>query len=684
MAANPCSRAWRGRSGRRSWGSWVLERVGRPLPVPLPYEERRAPAAKGIERVLAGLAAWLGAATRWRHLPGLRSIVGLVNAHGAALAALPAEQLAASTRDLARRLRGQRRQRRADVAESLAIVRETAARRIDQQAYDVQVLGAYAMLSGFIAQMATGEGKTLTAVLAAGCMGLSGRPVHVVTVNDYLARRDAEYGRPVYEALGLSVGVVVTGQSFAERRAAYAADIVYCTNKELTFDYLRDRIVLGARDSTPALKFEALREGGSRLPELRLRGLHFALVDEADSVLIDEARTPLIISAQTPSPVDPGTAEDALGLAAELQPGRHYEVVASHKRIVLTPAGRDAIAEFAEGRGQGWRGVIRREELMRQALSALLLFHRDQQYLVRDGKVVIIDEHTGRAMPDRSWSDGLHQLIEIKEGCQPSPARTTIARMTYQRFFRRYLLLSGMTGTAAPVATELKAIYGTDVVAIPTHRKVRRVVHRPRVFPTAERKWHAVVSRVGELHRLGVPVLIGTHTVAASLDAGRRLTAAGLPHTVLSARQDEAEADTVAAAGLLGAITVATNMAGRGTDIKLGPGVEALGGLHVLMTERHEARRIDLQLAGRSARQGQPGCFEAYLSLEDDILADGPGAVLAGIARTVRPLVGEWPGRVAVDVAQWRLERVHHRMRSSLLKSDEMQSTTMAFSGRPE
>jgi len=662
----------------------VLELARSALPAPVPYEERRVRAPKGADRLVAGLAARLGAAFRWRHLPGLRRILRRVNARGEGLAAASDDGLLAEARRLSQRLRRQHRATRDDLAAVLALVRETASRRIGQRAYDVQVLGAYAMLRGYIAQMATGEGKTLTAVLAAGCMGLSGRAVHVVTVNDYLARRDAEYGRPVYEALGLSVGVVVTGQSFAERRAAYAADIVYCTNKELTFDYLRDRIVLGARDGTAALKFEALREGGSRLPELRLRGLHCALVDEADSVLIDEARTPLIISAQTPSPVDPGTADDALSFAASLRPGQHYEVVVSQKRIVLTAAGRDAIATFAEGRGQGWRGVVRREELMRQALSALLLFHRDQQYMVRDGKVVIIDEHTGRAMPDRSWSDGLHQLIEIKEGCQPSPARTTIARMTYQRFFRRYSLLSGMTGTAAPVATELKAIYGTDVVAIPTHRRVRRIVRPPRVFSTVDHKWRAVVARVGELHGRGVPVLIGTHTVAASLDASRRLTEAGLAHSVLNARQDQSEAETVSAAGLLGAITVATNMAGRGTDIKLGPGVEDLGGLHVLMTERHEARRIDLQLAGRSARQGQPGCFETYLSLEDDILADGPGAVLARVARALRPVLGQWPGRLAIDVAQWRLERIHHRMRASLLKSDEMQSTTMAFSGRPE
>jgi preprotein translocase subunit SecA len=322
--------------------------------------------------------------------------------------------------------------------------------------------------------------------------------------------------------------------------------------------------------------------------------------------------------------------------------------------------------------------------MARQALSALHLFHRNEQYLVRDGKVQIIDEHTGRAMPDRAWSDGLHQMIEVKEACEPSPRRVTIARMTYQRFFRRYRFLAGMSGTARQVAHELWSVYRLPVVRIPTHRPIQRIHRADRVLPDTIAKWDVAMARITELHERGVPILLGTRSVASSEAAAERLAVAKLPHQVLSAEQDAHEADIVALAGDRGRITVATNMAGRGTDIKLAEGVEELGGLHVLMVDRHEARRIDDQLAGRSGRQGQKGHFEAILSLEDPLL-DFPGSgVLRAIDVSVRPFVGEAFARWLLRFAQWRTERIHAQMRRDLLKSDETQSQILAFTGRPE
>jgi preprotein translocase subunit SecA len=316
--------------------------------------------------------------------------------------------------------------------------------------------------------MATGEGKTLTATLVAGAAGLAGTPIHVITVNDYLVQRDAELMRPLYAALGLSVGVVIAGQNAAERRAAYACDITYCTNKELAFDYLRDRMVLGQSVGDLTLKMEALSSGSPRTRQLRLRGLHFALIDEADSVLIDEARTPLIISGTAESEIDADAVAHALELAATLRAGTDYVLSTEERRVFLTEQGQQRVAAFAEGRGAIWRGVITREELARQALSAIHLFRKGEQYVIANDKVQIVDEYTGRIMPDRFWSDGLHQMVEHKEGCVQSERRTTIARITYQRFFRRYRRLGGMSGTLQPVARELWQVYRLPVVRIPT------------------------------------------------------------------------------------------------------------------------------------------------------------------------------------------------------------------------
>lgn len=655
-----------------------------PPPMPVLYAERQDTRKSPLDQYAGRILAYAVAAGSRRRARGLAGILPKVAALDVDMQSLSDAELSARARKVSLTLRRQPGFPMDAVAECFAVIREFSGRLSGRRHYPVQMLGAYAMIRGNLAEMATGEGKTLTAALAAGTVGLSGMPVHVVTVNDYLATRDAELTSPIYHALGLSVGIVVSGQSVEERRAAYAADITYCTNKELAFDYLRDRIVLGQRDGNLRLKLEAVQEAAPRSTQLRLRGLHFAIVDEADSVLVDEARTPLVISGEAKGEILAETARQALDFAAELAPGIDYHLVTEQSRIVLTPEGRERIAAFAVGHGKAWRGVIVREEYVRQALSALHLFHKGEQYLVRDGKVQIIDQHTGRLMPDRAWSDGLHQMIEVKENCKPSARRTTIARMTYQRFFRRYRHLSGMTGTTRNVVRELWNVYRLPVVTIPTHKPKKRKALVDRVLPTGAQKWQAAIARISELHARGIPVLLGTGSVASSIAASERLAAAGLPHLVLNAAQDNAEAAIVAEAGERGRITVATSMAGRGTDIHLAEGVEELGGLHVIMLDRHEARRIDEQLAGRSGRQGQPGCYQAILSLDDPLVDFAASKLLRNLCRIATPVVGEGPSRWLLRHAQVRAERIHARMRSDLLKSDENQIRTLAFSGRPE
>jgi preprotein translocase subunit SecA len=643
--------------------------------------ERRETALEAIFAVAQ--SQWVAAASR-RRARKLNPIVRLVDSHAAEFRALALADFPAVARQTAIALRRDPSFPDAAVARAFALIRELSERILGKRHFDVQVVGAFAMIRGMLAEMATGEGKTLTATLVAGAAGLAGVPIHVVTVNDYLARRDAELMGPLYASLGLSVGTVVGGQTAEERRAAYACDIAYCTNKELAFDYLRDRMVLGQTAGDLPLKVETLHSPSPRSRRLRLRGLHFALVDEADSVLVDEARTPLIISGGADGTIDAATVASALKLAASLEAGVDFIVSNEERRIYLTAEGQARVEKFAQALAGHWRSVVSREELARQALAAVHLFHRGEHYVVVDGKVRIVDEYTGRIMPDRLWSDGLHQMIEHKEGCALSERRSTIARITYQRFFRRYRRLAGMSGTLQPVAAELWRVYRLPVVAIPTAKPVLRI-HRPDVVATTdEEKWRRVIARVASLHERGVPVLIGTRSVASSERASALLRAASLPHTVLNATQDRREAEIVAEAGERGRITVATNMAGRGADIRLGAGVKELGGLHVIMTERHDARRIDLQLAGRAGRQGEPGSFEAILSLEDALMDAESSIALSAFAKAATRFLGAWAGREASNYAQRRAERLHARMRADLLRSDQWRMRTLAFTGKPE
>jgi preprotein translocase subunit SecA len=570
------------------------------------------------------------------------------------------------------------------VARSFALVRETSGRTLGMRHFDVQLHGGWVMLNGMIAEMETGEGKTLTATLAACTAALAGLPVHVITVNDYLTSRDADQMRPIYAALGLSVGTVVNGQQPPQRREMYRRDVTYCTNKELTFDYLRDRIALGRNPNRIQLSIERLAGGQGRAGQLVLRGLFFAIVDEADSVLIDEARTPLIISSRSDQAPERAMYEAALDAAAQLRPGTDFVIDDKDRAVLLEVAGKERLAGMATDMPDLFSGKRRREELLTQALTALHVFQRDKQYLVRDEKVQIIDEYTGRILPDRSWEQGLHQMVEAKEGVPLTSQQSSIARMTYQRFFKRYLWLAGMTGTAREMAPELWHTYGLAVVRIPTNRIVRRRDLGEQVFATQAEKWDAVVARIAEMHGAGRPVLVGTRSVGASEHLSTLLTRAGLRHQLLNARQDKEEAEVVAQAGLPGRITVATNMAGRGTDIKLGPGVREAGGLHVIATELHESRRIDRQLFGRSGRQGDPGSFEAICALDDELLRTYLGILARGAAEGAGGALPQAAVRRLLRMAQQRAERANAAIRRALLAGDEKMGDMLAFSGRGE
>jgi preprotein translocase subunit SecA len=570
------------------------------------------------------------------------------------------------------------------IALAFALAREAARRHTGMRHFRVQLLGGAAMMGGALAEMQTGEGKSLTALLPAVAAALMGRPVHIVTVNDYLARRDAEQFRSAYSALGLTVGLIVHGQQPRDRQRAYACDVTYCTNKELAFDYLRDRLALGARRARARLLIDELFKAGSagQPQSLLLRGLHFAIVDEADSVLIDEARTPLILSGRQHDDQDnAGMYETALDFARRLVAGEDYHRRASEKTIRLTPQGERRAAELAAGLPGLWAIRRAREELVQQALSALHSFRRDVQYIVTEGKVQIVDEYTGRVMPDRSWERGLHQLIEAKENCAITERTNTLARITYQRFFRRYLHLCGMTGTASETAGELGAVYGLRVIRIPTNRPLRRTNLGTRIFPTVELKWNAVVESVSAATRSNRAVLIGTRSVNASEHVADLLVRAGLQPVILNARQDRQEAEIVAGAGQPGRVTVATNIAGRGTDIELHPTVKQAGGLHVVLTEYHESRRIDRQLFGRAGRQGDPGSYESIVALDDELFQRFIGRrllqLVANMARQkeVSPLLG----RALKRYSQSAAERINALARLNTLAEDDRLNRALGF-----
>ncbi len=595
------------------------------------------------------------------------------------------------------RMQGQKLRGRARGGEALdrlllpafGLVCVAAQRTIKLRPFDVQLAGAVILHRGALAELATGEGKTLVAAMPAFLNALTGKGVHVTTVNDYLAARDADWIGPIYSALGLTTGVLQAPMAEADRRLAYRCDITYGTASELGFDFLRDRLRI-SHDKTESVSFWApwttdgrhfpSSPGGEGLGAKGMMGVtdgkvqrdhHYAIVDEADSIFIDDARTPLIIAA----PTRPARAEEAVAyqwanrVARTMVRDEHFTWDKLKQQFVMTQEGQSQVRYSQPPFGPGALAMDNLHDHIDRALQARHRLQCDQHYMVEDGKIVIIDEYTGRRLPDRHWREGLHQAVEVKENVPVTFASDHAAQVTFQNYFRLYRKLSGMTGTATPNWWEVRRVYKIWVVPVPTNRPVIRQEWPDRVFPTMDAKFAAVVKEVSRLQEQGRPVLIGTRSVNKSEKLSRLLQEAGIDHQVLNAKQPEREAPIIAEAGQFGQVTIATNMAGRGTDIKLPREVVQAGGLHVLGTERHDARRIDRQLAGRAARQGDPGSCQFFLALDDELL-EGLGPK----RRQKLQALGEsgrsrnWQRFLPLfRRAQRRIERRHRRERVDLL-----------------
>jgi len=558
--------------------------------------------------------------------------------------------------------------------EAYALVRESARRVLGYQHFEVQIMGAIAMYEGHIAEMQTGEGKTLTATMPSFLRALSGRGCHVVTVNDYLAGRDAETMGPVHHALGLTVGRILEEMEPDERRENYAADITYGTSKEMGFDFLRDRLRMGAsQDEGESHTRKFLRRPDGNEDPVQ-RGHHFALIDEADSILIDEARTPLIIGLTQPN--DPATVNLfrwSNRITRRLERGRDYVYEPERRNAWLTDDGCRRVVLMSKPTLLSSVDTERIYSQVEKALTAAHAFERDRDYVIVDNKVVIVDEGTGRVMDGRKWQDGLHQAIEAKELVPITAATGEAARITVQSFFRQYTHLAGMTGTATQAASELRKTYRLKVTRIPTNRLCIRRGLTTRIFRTQEAKQKAIVQQIEELAAKGRAILVGTPSVEASESLAAALEERRIPHQVLNARHHEQEAEIVGRAGQPGRVTIATNMAGRGTDILLDESVRNAGGLHVIATELHSSKRIDRQLVGRSARQGDPGSFQFFLSLEDELLRSRePREVARKRKLAIGDRKGELP-RTALRYfqrVQRFLEKTHRKQRKHLLKQE--------------
>ena len=582
------------------------------------------------------------------------------------------------------RLRFQRgRDSRTDCEMAFAILCEVAARTVGLRPYREQIAAALALEAGCVAEMATGEGKTLVATLPAVVAGWRGRGCHVITANDYLAGRDAELMAAVYRYCGLSVGCIRPDMPPAARKQAYNAHVTYGTNKEMAADFLRDRLLKGHRQGLPAVLLAKMAgDRVDRVEQLVQRGLECAIVDEADAVFIDEAVTPLLISGQGANQAQSEAYLQAARLARQLDAPADYRIDPASSEIQLTRKGRRRLDELSRPLGGVWQGRRRREELTVQALTARIHFRRDQHYVVHDDQVVIVDEFTGRLMPDRTWRQGLHQAIEAKEGLAIQPPKETQARISFQRFFRLYRKLGGMSGTVAEARSELWGTYRLPVVPIPTHRPCRRIIEPDRIFTTETAKWRAVLTAISTVHRTGRPILVGTGSIRASAHLSDLLTTHNLRHRLLNAEHQAAEAPIIAAAGQKGQITVATNMAGRGTDIRLGPGVADLGGLHVIATERFEARRIDRQLFGRCARQGDPGSAQAFISLDDELCRSQRPKLAIRLQRLIgrqHEEISSALWRRRIETLQCRAENIAQRSRRDVLRADSWFDEHLGF-----
>nr|HID58448.1 preprotein translocase subunit SecA [Desulfobacterales bacterium] len=589
-----------------------------------------------------------------RELKKIYPLVQHINSLEARMKALTDDQLRAQTGLFKERIeRGQPLDEL--LPEAFAVVREASVRTLKMRHFDVQLIGGVVLHQGKIAEMKTGEGKTLAATLPVYLNALTGRGVHVVTVNDYLARRDTEWMGVIYRFLGLSVGTVVHGLDDTERQAAYNSDITYGTNNEFGFDYLRDN-----------MKYFK--------DELVQRDLHYAIVDEVDSILIDEARTPLIIS---------GPAEKSTSLyyrlnsvVPKLKRDRDYTVDEKSRTVVLSEEGVARVEQILKIDNLYDPRNIEILHHLNQALKAHTLFKRDVDYIVKNGQVIIVDEFTGRLMPGRRYSEGLHQALEAKEGVKIESENQTLASITFQNYFRMYEKLAGMTGTADTEAAEFKKIYNLDVVVIPTNKPMIRIDYPDVVYKTKAEKFDAVLDEIERLHSKGRPVLVGTISIDTSEMLSKALKKRGIKHSVLNAKNHEKEAEIVAKAGQKGNVTISTNMAGRGTDIVLGEGVKELGGLHILGTERHESRRIDNQLRGRAGRQGDEGSSQFFLSLEDDLLRIFGGERITSIMEKLgledgQPIEHRMISK-AIENAQRKVEAQNFEIRKQLLDFDDV------------
>jgi len=569
--------------------------------------------------------------------------------------------------------------------EALASIGEASYRSLGMRPYPVQFMGALALHRGWLAEMATGEGKTLTASLGAVLAAWSGEPCHLVTSNDYLAARDAQEMSPLYQRCGVSVASVVSTDKPEERIVRYGADVVYLTAKEMLADFLRDQ--LAARAGHDPQRLSLRRWLGTvppdtQAPQIQVRGLYSVIVDEADNVLVDEAVTPLILSAPRS---DLGLADAArlvATIADQMVEGRDYELLSRQRTVLLREGARTALTARAAELGLVWRAEPRREELLRQALTVRHFILRGHQYLVDEGKVVLLDEFTGRMTPGRTLTAGLHQAIEAREGVDVTDPNESLGQMSFQSFFRRMPRLAGTTGTAREAAAEFWRIYKLGVVPIPTHRPRLTQTAAPRMFESAGRKWQAVVAQIVSLHERGQPVLVGVRSVESSETLASLLGARGLPFELLNAVRHAEEARIIARAGEPGRITIATNMAGRGTDIRLGDGVPAAGGLHVIIAEANESGRIDRQLAGRCGRQGDPGSVSIFVSAEDGLIkrfVSRPSrALIATAARLRLPLRALWV-RALIRMSQRRAEADAFSRRRGVLKSDDWLDNALPF-----
>ncbi len=649
--------------------------------------------------MLASLIGGIFGTKNERELKRMRKIVEQINALEPTISALSDADLSAKTPEFKQRYNNGESLDKL-LPEAFAVCREAAKRVMGMRHYDVQLIGGITLHEGKIAEMRTGEGKTLMGTLACYLNALSGQGVHVITVNDYLAQRDAELNRPLFEFLGLSIGTIYSMQGPSEKAEAYLADITYGTNNEFGFDYLRDNMVFS-------------------LAEKKQRGLHYAIIDEVDSILIDEARTPLIISGQSE---DSSHLYSAINtIPPKLHPqkeekvadGGHFWIDEKQRSVEMTEVGYETVEQeliqmglLAEGESLYSATNLNLVHHVSAAIRAHFLFQRDVHYIIHDGEVVIVDEHTGRTMPGRRWSEGLHQAVEAKEGLEIQPENQTLATTTFQNYFRLYKKLSGMTGTADTEAAEMKEIYGLDVVIIPTHRPMIRNDQNDLIYLNRNGKYNAIIQEIMNIRGQGIaPILIGTATIEASEILSSKLMQAGIHHEVLNAKQHEREADIIAQAGSPNAVTIATNMAGRGTDIILGGNWKAklaklenptaedearlkaqweqdhedvlqAGGLHIIGSERHESRRIDNQLRGRAGRQGDPGVSRFYLSLEDDLMRIFAGDRVVGMMRAMglkedEAIEHKMVSR-SIENAQRKVEARNFDIRKNLLKYDDV------------